>query len=416
MTKSIAFRLLFWEGVFVAISVCAGAGSAYGKIGDQLFEMVEPELLNEFPTSVAISGNVGIVGGKGEYFFHQPNLPGAAFLIDLTTGQTVKKLTVGGNKDLFGSSVAIDGSRAVVGFPDDGTAGAAYLFDTTTGQQLFELTPTNGISNDFFGSSVAIRNKWVVVGATTANQSGFATVFNATTGERMWTLNPSDSPQWAWFGHSVAISGDFAIIGAPQDPQAGESSGSVYIFDLNTGQQLRKLVAPDASPGAFFGASVALDGNRAVIGASGWEGDPAGGVYLFDVATGAEIRRIANPQPPHVGQFRTDHRRFGTTIDLRGDKVLIGAPDNSDIVESGGAAYLYDINTGAQLFKFTSGGAQAYDWLGFQVAMNDSVVLLGASREGGNGSAYIFSLVPEPSTIALMALGLLGLTRQRWPF
>ena len=56
--------------------------------------------------------------------------------------------------------------------------------------------------------------------------------------------------------------------GAPADnTAAGVDAGSAYVFDPTTGEQWLKLTASDASAGAAFGASVAIDNNTALIGA-----------------------------------------------------------------------------------------------------------------------------------------------------
>ena len=84
-----------------------------------------------------------------------------------------------------------------------------------------------------------------------------------------------------YFGISVSVDGNYAIVGAPdEDDAGGYYSGKVYIFDATTGSLLHTLHNPNAygtSAGDLFGNSVAISGNRVVVGAYG-EGD-AGGTY-----------------------------------------------------------------------------------------------------------------------------------------
>ena len=85
--------------------------------------------------------------------------------------------------------------------------------------------------------------------------------------EQIQKIAPSDGAQSDWFGASVAMDGNLAVIGSYLDDDNGTDSGSAYVFDITTGQQLFKLLASDGSFGAYFGFSVAINGNLAVIGA-----------------------------------------------------------------------------------------------------------------------------------------------------
>ena len=71
-------------------------------------------------------------------------------------------------------------------------------------------------------------------------------------------------------------------MGALSD-DAGFKSGSAYLFDATTGNQLAKLTASDAAPGDEFGFSVAISGNTAIVGASQDDdaGSNSGSAYLF---------------------------------------------------------------------------------------------------------------------------------------
>jgi hypothetical protein len=108
-------------------------------------------------------------------------------------------------------------------------------------------------------------------------------------------LTAADAEPYDGFGWSVALSGDTALIGAPgEEPDLGSgpvaSAGSAYVF-LRSGvnwSQEAKLVAADAEVRDSFGASVAISGDTALVGASGEDPDlgagpieNAGSVYVF---------------------------------------------------------------------------------------------------------------------------------------
>ena len=88
-----------------------------------------------------------------------------------------------------------------------------------------------------------------------------------TTGNQLFKLTATDAAANDRFGNSIAISGNTVIVGAYQDDDGGSQSGSAYVFDVTTGNQLFKLTATDATVSDLFGFSVAISGNTAIVGA-----------------------------------------------------------------------------------------------------------------------------------------------------
>ena len=93
-----------------------------------------------------------------------------------------------------------------------------------------------------------------------------------------------------YFGYSVAISGNYAIVGAyAEDDAGGTYSGKAYIFDATTGSLLHTLHNPNAystSASDYFGCSVAISGNRVVVGAYGEDdagGTDSGKAYVYQI-------------------------------------------------------------------------------------------------------------------------------------
>ena len=206
--------------------------------------------------------------------------------------------------DQFGNSVAISGDYAIVGAYQEDDAGGtssgkAYIYNATTGALAHTLNNPNAFStsaDDFFSNSMAISGDYAIVGAyleddAGGTSSGKAYIFNVTTGVLVHTLdNPNAYGTSAndFFGFSVAISGDYAIVGAYQEDDAGgTSSGKAYIFNVTTGVLVHTLDNPNAygtSANDFFGQSVAISGNYAIV--SAYQEDDAGGTssgksYIF---------------------------------------------------------------------------------------------------------------------------------------
>ena len=300
-----------------------------------------------FGNAVGISGNTAIVGAA--FDDDQGISSGSAYLVDISNGtQTKLTAGDGAERDLFGVSVGISGSTAIVGalFDDDRgrDSGSAYLFDTATGAQTQKLIASDGAAFDYFGVSVGvsvgISGGAAIVGAYGDNdngsESGSAYLFDTATGAQTRKLTASDGAAFDYFGYSVGISGGAAIVGAYGDDDKGDRSGAAYLFDTTTGAQTRKLTASDGAAFDFFGLSVAIDDRFALVGAYSGVSNRPGAAYLFDVVTGTELLKIVAPD--------ATNSQFGRSVALFGDLLLIGDPffTNADGVQTG-AAYLYQI-------------------------------------------------------------------------
>ena len=212
-------------------------------------------------------------------------------------------------------------------------------------------------ANDYFGYFVSVDGNRIIVSALYENDaggaySGKAYIFDATTGSLLHTLhNPNAYSTSAndQFGSAVAISGNLAVVGAWQEDDAGgTNSGKAYIFDVTTGSLLRTLNNPNAygtSVDDYFGQSVAISGNLAVIG-SHFE-DDAGGtqsgkVYIFDATTGSLLRTLNNPNA--YGTSAND--QFGLSVAISGNRVVVGAvyEDGASSNYDNGVVYLYNLN------------------------------------------------------------------------
>jgi hypothetical protein len=358
---------------------------------------------NRFGWSVATSGATAIIGalhaGRG----------GAAYLFDVSTGKQRFGLVASdaASNDFFGYSVAISGTTAIVGANRDDDAGdksgSAYLFDVANGKQLFKLTADDAAEGDEFGRSVGISGNIAIVGAYFDDDaqinSGSAYLFDVTTGNQLLKLTASDAERFDLFGYSVAISGPVAIVGS-HPAGTGSNFGSAYVFDADPlsptfGEQRFKLTASDAAANDLFGRSVAISGNIAIVGA--WAdvvGHNFGSAYLFDVTTGRQLFKLTAP----VGAERDV---FGWSVGISGTTAIVGDPSDDEEARNSGSAYLFDVNTGKQLFKHTASDAAEGDSFGWSVAISDSAAIVGAYDDDGaernTGSAYLFAS-PAPSS------------------
>ena len=372
---------------------------ASADLGDQLFKLLPKNSGggDAFGTSVAISGDTAIVGAYLNDNDNGGN-SGSAYLFDITTGRQVAELLPddGAEYDHFGVSVAISGSIAIIGAPDDVTSGiwsgSAYLFDTTTDRQLFKLLPNDGASGDLFGRWVAISGAIAIVGAywddDNGTDSGSAYLFDTTTGRQLFKLLPDDGAAFDEFGVSVAISGEVAIVGARFDDANGSFSGSAYLFDTTTGRQIAKLLPNDGAGSDLFGMSVAISESIAIVGAllDDDNGFDSGSAYLFDTTTGRQVAKLL----PNDG---TAFDWFGYSVEITGQTAIVGAPRGDDNGTNSGSAYLFDITTGRQIAKLLPKDSAPQDAFGASVAISGTTAIGGAAGDddnNGSGSAYLF--------------------------
>lgn len=386
----------YWKLGIVTFTVmtCAAGAVHADPVGEYAKLLAgDGDELDALGWSVATDGTTAIIGAIGDDY------SGSAYLFDTITGQHLFKLlpSDGEGGGPFGYSVAIHGTTAIVGAWQDRTngirSGSAFLFDTTTGQQTFHLLPSDGAMGDAFGGSVAISGTTAIVGADQNDDNGLDSgstyLFDTTTGKQLFKLLPNDGNVVDFFGQAVAICGTIAIVGAPWDDDNGSASGSAYLFDTNTGQQIFKLLPDDGVGGDFFGESVAISGTTAIVGA--WAHDESasdsGAAYLFDTTTGQQRFKLL----PNDGAFRDT---FGKSVAINGTTAIVGAPADNVNGSLSGSAYLFDTATGQQLFKILASDGDVNDQFGRTVSISGTTAIIGAVGDDDNGenagAAYLF--------------------------
>ena len=306
-----------------------GGAGAWGQVA----KLTAAAEVDGFGRSVAISGDTVIVGAIGAD--DSDERIGSAYLFARDQGgaeawgQVAKLTAADAAEDRFGWSVAISGDTVIVGAPFDDHAGerfgSAYLFARDRGGagawgQVAKLTAAAAAAVDGFGRSVAVSGDTVIVGSRldddTGGDSGSAYLFARDRGgAEAWgqvaKLTATDGAAGDEFGWSVALSGDAAIVGAPFDADAGDASGSAYLFARDQGgteawDQVAKLTAGDAAAGDAFGSSVVLSGDTVIVGATfdDHAGERSGSASVFQLVraditdTPAEAEAPAAPEAP----------------------------------------------------------------------------------------------------------------------
>ena len=264
-----------------------------------------------------------------------------------------------------------------------------------------KLLASDGAADDYFGVSVSISGDVALVGAywddDNGDESGSAYVFrwNGSTWVEEQKLLASDGAAGDWFGQSVSISGDVAMVGAMWDDDNGVYSGSVYMFRWNgsTWDEEQKLLASDGHMHDSFGRSVSISGDVAVVGAykNSANGSLSGSAYVFrwNGSTWVEEQKL-------LASDGAAWHEFGESVSISGDVAVVGTYKNDDNGDESGSAYVYRWNgsTWVEEQKLLASDGAAYDQFGQSVSISGDVVVVGARKNDDNGdesgSAYIF--------------------------
>jgi hypothetical protein len=414
------------------------AQDVYAPLFDELAKLTASDAAagDFFGFPVAILGDTMVVGATGDDNDFGAGVfinTGSAYVFTRTAGVWTEtaKLTASDAlaNDSFGDSVGVSGDTIVVGATGDDHAGfgsgSAYVFTKpvsgwTSATETAKLTAFNAAAFDRFGKSVGVSGDTIVVGSFgDGSASGSAYVFEKPTAG--WTsatetakLTASDAAAGDQFGWFVAISGDTIVSGAHFDDT---NSGSAYVFEkpgavwsgsLNEDAKLTAFVA-----GNRFGESVGFSDDTIVVGAIG-DASFSGSAYVFE-----------KPASGWSGSLNEDAKltafvagagdRFGESVGVSGDTIVVGAVGDDDVFLGSGSAYVFEkpdagwsgsLNEDA---KLTASDPAFGDQFGRRVAISGDTVVVGAPFSDDNvagqdsGSVYVFgtSVDTTPPIITL---------------
>jgi hypothetical protein len=379
---------------------------------------------DRFGYSVSVDGSTAIVGaptgwadgpaggarsGGAARTLPLSDGPGAAYVFVRSNGswsqQQKLEASDAERDDQFGVSVALDMDTAVVGASRKDeigaeNAGAAYVY-TQTGAIWTEeqkLLPNNSAENNFFGCAVDVGGETILVGSraddidTNVDQgAAFAFVRSGAVWEQQKKFMAADGQAEDNFGASVALDGDVAVIGATEDYLNGDDQGSAYVFRRSgtTWSEQNRLFAPRGTVNDEFGNSVAIDDDTIVVGASlvDVDGDSnQGSASVFMITQGLEEQDAVDPGAADI--------RFGYSVAISGEAAVVGAyADNS----YQGSVFVYRREGEAWSLEehLTASDAENGDSFGRSVGINGNTIVVGAYGDNigsndGQGSIYIY--------------------------
>ena len=339
---------------------------------------------------LAATASAAPAGAAAPVFSAQARQARAALAQAELTASNASQMSV------FGWAVAVDGDTALVGAPGTGESiGVVYVFARVAGlwAQQQQLTAADAVTGTNFGSSVALVGDMALIGAV--GDSGFgqeipgaAYIFIRYGG--LWTqrqkLSAADGATGDRFGATVALVGDKALVGAPYHAVGGRpSQGAAYVFVAArpVWVQEAELTAVDGVANDLFGCSVALSSNTALFFDTALVGARSHSVGGLPRAGAAYVfTRSPFTTPAWTVQVRLSatagaaYDEFGVSVALDGDTALIGAPYR-DLAGSGGT------DAGAAYVFMRSGAYWAQQ---ARLTPAEATAGLGKARFGSSGA------------------------------
>jgi len=398
--------------IYLSFAAAIAVGSSHrGQCPTELAKLINP--VDGFPnegwaTSVATQGDWAVVGSRAS-----PSLTtqsGAAYVFkrNPTTGvwSFNSKLTASDADagDHFGQSVSIAGDRLAIGASGDDEfamgAGAVYVFRHS---DLGWIQEAKVLPNDSttlsLGTAVSLYDDTV---ATTEPDSSTGSVYFYRRDGSSWSLEQHSffsSSQFLQHPEAVSPYQNTCFVGA-KDALMG-SLGTVYVFNRSgTSWTETQAISPPQPIDAHeeFGFSVAVEGTRAVIGATRHDHpfSDTGAAYTYKVLQNGQwdLDQKLSPADAAGGEF------FGYSVALHNGKILVGALSGTASGVPTGAAYQFNRQGGAwiQVAKYNASDAEGGADYGEEVSLwTDAFV--GASSDdntiGANaGSAYVYGPCP----------------------
>lgn len=338
--------------------------------------------------------------------------------------------------DRVGTSLAISGNVFVAGVPtadDNGfTSGALYVFRRSAVNGLWieeaKLAPTSGPVHQELGESVSIDGE--VIAASSSSGLGAVYVYRYDPGLETWDLEQRlaapDAVPGDFFGSSVAVSGDVLAIGSEFDSSNSPTSGSVYIYEYDSGSgqwvPRSELYAPDPHQGDRFGNSVDLQGDALLVGALGHDGQGvlSGKAYVYRDPSGTGNFGLEDELQP--GDL-SGGEQFGSSVDLDADLAVFGCQYADLNGSDSGTVYVYRYDSVGMSWvpedKLEPAEVDGGDLFGHAVAVSASkgIVLAGAPVDEiyglFGGAVYVFGYQPGSETWELKEI---ATTSEHGPF
>ena len=346
-----------------------------------------------FGSGIAISGDTVVVGASGDN--ETVDNSGAAYFFTHALVQN----TVENKKDIL-KIEAVDANDDDFTFSLDGGADEAFFkIDANSGLLSFKTVkdfenPQDADRDNIYEANIRLTDEFgetnfyhAFIKVSDVAYEGKS--LKASQLKMMSKLKSSSPKESAWFGNSVSVDGDTAVIG-----EVGRNSGTgrAYVYEYNATshlfEQVAILRASDGEAGDKFGISVSISGDTIVVGAflDDDTNTDSGAAYIYEKPlNGWENTAQENAKLKAHDADQDDE--FGTSVSISGDTIVVGAPEDDETNSRSGAAYIYEkplngwVNTAQENAKLKAHDTHTYDAFGYSVAISGNTVVVGADRD-----------------------------------
>lgn len=390
--------LVLSASTVILVSFSAGRGSA--APGDLLFTLRSPAPTNREQFGAAVVRYVDelLIGAPHDQ--GTPPNPGTVFRYDALTGAYLGAIAnpEPDDYDGFGKTLALLGEELLV---------TAWFDDAIYRTSLGGSDPLRRIDNPYpttaFGTSLLWLGDRYAVGSIFNERDGRVLVFDATTDSVIH--NFTDPMPHSEFGRHLGTWNNHLLVGAQSWQDASPNRGNIRMYDLATGAAVRDFRNPVEGTLNTFGEDFTVTGDRLYVGASGDHHHGftnAGSVYEYDLNTGQFLRAIVSPIP--------QDEVFGSTVTIWNGLLAVGAPNARGPGGEFGAVYLFELSTGRWLQTLRSPSTEPsnFGYGPIDVASDRIVVSATLDLPGGEypGDVHVFEglpTIPPPPSIALIA-------------
>ncbi|MEN8145296.1 MAG: choice-of-anchor B family protein, partial [Gemmatimonadota bacterium] len=297
-----------------------------------------------------------------------------------------------GQEPNFGRAIALTDTELFVGQPVNWYGpGVVYTYRLDASgewQERSRLEASDSARKDDFGRSIAVDGNTLIVGAPRKRDgSGVAYVFERGSSDDEWRQTsiiepPSEGDHSGYAASLVWAGADELFIGAP----AVDSTGVVYHLQRDgSAWSVRSILRPETdSETARFGTSMSLDGDWLLVGAPGPR-SAAGKAFFFQRQEAGDWSQASVAALP--SSAAGERAGVGTAVLMAGDRAYVGAPGAETVFVFGKTPSDSWAQAGS-LRPFDAAGRTSF---GGSIAIADSEVWVGAPGvKRGNGRVYRF--------------------------
>ena len=371
---------------------------------------------DDFGFAVSISNNFAIIGAYSDQVGANVNQGSASiYQYNGTNWILMQKITdaTGAAGDSYGFSVSISGNYAILGaYADDVGANAnqgsvsIYFYNGTTWVLMQKITDPAGIAGDQFGVSVCISGNYAIVGTSgsdvgaNVNQgSGSIYFYNGITWVLMQKITDATGAASDFFGTSVSLSGNYAILGAEGDnvgANTDQGSANIYRYNGTSWILMNKITDATGTPLDYFGGNVSISGNYAIVGSRGDDvgvnNDQGSSSIYFNNGSAWVLMQKLTEATGSAGD------NFGTCVSISGNYATVGASfDDVGTNLNQGTANIYQrVGLGWQKLQYlTDPAGNADDYFGSSTAIDgiNKRFLNGAYGYAGSSGKVVFGKV-----------------------